>query len=91
MRVNVDRKINVCNNVDRKINVILNLTMFHSDRLKRWAVVRLLANMQRVTIAQFAKESDADGYAKALHRLEPTAKIIVIFEPDHASREDDLQ
>jgi hypothetical protein len=55
--------------------------MSYSDRLKRWAVIRLLSNMQRVTIARFVKESDADGYAQVLRRMEPTAKFIVVFDP----------
>jgi hypothetical protein len=54
--------------------------MTYSDRLKRWTVVRLLAKMQRVTVARFVKESDADGFAQALRRLEPQAKFIVVFD-----------
>ena len=54
--------------------------MTYGDRLKRWAVVRLLANMQRVTVARFVKESDADGFAQALRRLEPQTKFIVVFD-----------
>ena len=55
--------------------------MPYGDRLKRWAVVRLLAKMQRVTVARFVKASDADGFAQALRRLEPHAKFIVVFDP----------
>ncbi|PSB26544.1 hypothetical protein C7B82_19540 [Stenomitos frigidus ULC18] len=55
--------------------------MTYSDRLKRWAVVRLLAKMRRVTVARFVKESDADGFAHALRRLEPQATFIVVFDP----------
>lgn len=63
--------------------------MTYSDRLKRWAVVRLLANMQRVTVARFVKESDADGFTQALRRLEPHAKFIVVFEPENEQHGDD--
>jgi len=55
--------------------------MSYSDRLRRWAVFRLLENMQRVTVVRCVNESDADGYVHVLRRLEPTAKFIVVFDP----------
>lgn len=55
--------------------------MTYGDRLKRWAVVRLLAKVQRVTVARFVKESDAAGFAQALHRLEPESRFTVVFDP----------
>ncbi|OUC13378.1 MAG: hypothetical protein B0A82_18025 [Alkalinema sp. CACIAM 70d] len=55
--------------------------MTYRDRITRWIVVRLLPNMQRVTIARFAKASDADGYAQALRRLAPNQQFIVLFDP----------
>ncbi|MBW4694536.1 MAG: hypothetical protein KME27_22540 [Lyngbya sp. HA4199-MV5] len=63
--------------------------MTYGDRLKRWAVVRLLANMQRVTVARFVKESDADGFAQALRRLEPHVKFIVVFDLGEQKQEGD--
>ncbi|NJO41347.1 MAG: hypothetical protein HC769_06480 [Cyanobacteria bacterium CRU_2_1] len=54
--------------------------MTYADRLNHWAVVRLLPNLQRVTIARFHKRSDADGYAQALRRLIPDATFIVLFD-----------
>lgn len=56
------------------------IIMTYGDRLKRWAVIRLLPNMQRVTVARFVKRSDADGYAQALCRLEPNAQLSVVFD-----------
>lgn len=57
--------------------------MSYGDRLKRWAVVRLLANMQRVTVARCVTESDADGYAQVFRRLMPNATFVVVFDsPD---------
>ena len=55
--------------------------MPYSARLNPWAVVRLLPNCQRVTIARHRSESDAAGYCRILHRLEPQADLIVIFDP----------
>ncbi|NJO41353.1 MAG: hypothetical protein HC769_06440 [Cyanobacteria bacterium CRU_2_1] len=54
--------------------------MTYANRLNHWAVVRLLPNLQRVTIARFHKRSDADGYVQALRRLIPDATFIVVFD-----------
>lgn len=62
--------------------------MPYVDRIRRWAVVRLLPNMQRVTVARFVKESDADGYAVALRRLDPTATVIVVFDAEGLAEDD---
>ncbi|KAM3093460.1 hypothetical protein ACKFKG_18770 [Phormidesmis sp. 146-35] len=53
----------------------------YGDRLRRWAVIRLLENMQRITVAHCTSESDADGYAKLFRRLIPNATFIVVFDP----------
>ncbi len=55
--------------------------MSYGKRLQSWAVIRLLKDMQRITICRFRKESDADGYAKALRQLTPGGKFLVIFDP----------
>ncbi|MBE9180662.1 hypothetical protein IQ268_19050 [Oculatella sp. LEGE 06141] len=55
--------------------------MTYGDRLrKRWAVVRLLPNMQRVDVGWFYQYSDADGYAKTLRRLDPEFQFEVVFD-----------
>ena len=53
--------------------------MPYSARLNPWAVVRLLPNCQRVTIARHRSESDAAGYCRILHRLEPQADLISCY------------
>lgn len=55
--------------------------MPYRERLKPWAVVRLLPNFQRVTVARCRNESDASGYCQILRRLDPEAELIVIFDP----------
>ena len=55
--------------------------MSYRERLQSWAVIRLLKDMQRTTVCRFRKESDADGYAKALRQLIPDGKFIVMFDP----------
>lgn len=60
--------------------------MPYRDRLNRWLVVRLLPNLQRMTVAGFYKRSDAEGYLKAVRRLNPTAQFEIVF---NAEREED--
>jgi hypothetical protein len=62
--------------------------MTYGDRLrKRWAVVRLLPQMQRVDVGWFYKYSDAQGYAKLLHRLDPQFQFEVVFDAAMTERQ----
>lgn len=56
--------------------------MAYERRLKRWIVVRLLADRQRLDVARFYKHADAEGHLQALRRLNPEARYTVIFDPD---------
>ncbi|MGL5064800.1 MAG: hypothetical protein ACRC62_32880 [Microcoleus sp.] len=56
--------------------------MPYKDRLNKWLVVRLLPNMQRITVAQFFKHSDADGYLRIIRQLIPNAQFVVVFNAD---------
>lgn len=56
--------------------------MPYKDRLERWVVVRLLPNMQRITVARCVRESDADGYVQIMRRLVPEAQFVLMFEPE---------
>jgi hypothetical protein len=67
----------------------LRSSMRYGDRLRRWAVVRLLDDMQRITVARCVKESDADGYAHIFRRLIPNATFIVIFDPEDFENQED--
>jgi len=58
--------------------------MRYRDRLQRWLVVRLLPNMQRVTIAAFYHRSDAEGYVQAMRRLIPEGAFVVVFNAKSA-------
>ena len=49
-------------------------------RLSPWIIVRLLPNMQRVTVGRFRTRSDADGHLRILQRLIPTAEMVVVFD-----------
>ncbi len=54
--------------------------MSYRHRLKAWAIVRLLPQMQRVTIARYKSKSDALGHVETLRRLQPSAQYRVIFD-----------
>ena len=58
------------------------LIMPYKERLNPWVLVRLLPNMQRLTVGQFRTRSDADGDLEILRRLIPHGKFVVIFNPD---------
>jgi len=55
--------------------------MSYGESLQCWAVIRLLPNMQRITMHRFRKESDADGWLKVLRRCIPEGNFVVIFDP----------
>jgi hypothetical protein len=56
--------------------------MPYKERLNPWVLVRLLPNMQRITVGQFRNRSDADGHLQILGRLIPQAKFVVMFNAD---------
>jgi len=56
--------------------------MPYRERLHPWVLVRLLPNMQRLTVGQFRTRSDADGHLQILRRLIPNAKFVVMFNAD---------
>ncbi|MEH2250838.1 hypothetical protein [Nostoc sp.] len=47
--------------------------------------MRLLANMQRVVVARFRTQSDADGYLRVIKRLIPDGKFLVVFDDNTKS------
>jgi len=51
-----------------------------NKRLSPWVIVRLLPNMQRVTVGRFRNRSDADGHWQVLRRLLPDVQMIVMFD-----------
>ncbi|MBE9125986.1 MULTISPECIES: hypothetical protein [unclassified Coleofasciculus] len=46
-----------------------------------WAIVRLLSNAQRYTVARFYNRQDADDHQRTLSRFMPGAEFVVIFDP----------
>jgi len=56
--------------------------MPYKDRLNKWLVVRLLPNMQRITVAHFFRHSDADGYLRIVRQLIPNAQFVIVFNAE---------
>lgn len=62
--------------------------MTYGDRLrKRWVVVRLLPNLQRVDVAWFYNYSDAEGYAATMRQIAPTFPFQVMFDQGQRERQ----
>ena len=55
--------------------------MTYHEQLHPWCIIHLLPKMQRSTIGRFRRRIDAEAHLQVLHRLEPTAKYEVIFDP----------
>jgi hypothetical protein len=50
--------------------------------LNRWIVVRLLPKMQRIVIARFCTQTDAEDYLKIVRQLIPDGEFLVMFDDD---------
>ena len=55
--------------------------MTYHQQLHPWYIIRLLPQMQRLVVARFRRRNDAEAHLQVLHRLEPTAKYEIIFDP----------
>jgi hypothetical protein len=65
---------------ERNDSALENHSVTYRDRLQCWAIVRLLPNMQRVTVNRFYRRADADGHLQFLQRQIPTGKFEVMFD-----------
>lgn len=54
--------------------------MAYNDRLKPWAVVRLLPTLQGVTISRFKSRSDAEGHLQVFRQRVPNCRFEVVFD-----------
>jgi hypothetical protein len=51
------------------------------DSNRPWAIVRLLPDCQRYTVARFFNRTDADDHKRTLNRFMPGASFEVVFDP----------
>jgi hypothetical protein len=52
----------------------------YRDRLKRWAIARLLSHQQPVIVARFRKRSDAEGHLQFLRQQIPDGTFTILFD-----------
>lgn len=67
--------------VDSPVQKSIVADVSYRDRLQHWAIIRLLPNMQRITVARFRKRSDADGHLRFLQQHITQATFLVVFDP----------
>lgn len=63
--------------------------MNYGDRLKYWAIARLLPNNQWMIIARFRSRSNAAGHLAFLQRHLPQMQFRVVFEIAESELRDD--
>ena len=54
--------------------------MTYTESLKPWVVVRLLPNLQSVTVGRYRSRSDADGHLHLLRQRVPNIEFKVVFD-----------
>jgi hypothetical protein len=52
----------------------------YRDRLSPWCIIRLLPNLQRVTVGRFRRRSDAEAQIRILRLMVPTATYTIVFD-----------
>jgi hypothetical protein len=59
------------------------------DFTRPWALVRLLPNAQRYTVARFFNRTDANDHLRFLNRFMPAASFEVVFDVPNPRERDD--
>lgn len=54
--------------------------MTYSERLKPWAVVRLLSSQHWAVVTRHQKRSDAEGFLRIYQRLFPQGRFEIVFD-----------
>jgi hypothetical protein len=60
------------------------------DYSRPWAIVRLLPDAQRYTVARFFNRQDAQDHRRFLHRYMPAAEFEVIFDVPNSQLNQDM-
>ena len=56
--------------------------MNYFDRLHPWCIVRLLPNVQRITVGRFRRRGDAEAHQSVLRQMLPQANFVIVFDID---------
>lgn len=54
--------------------------MSYRERLNPWTIVRVLPDVEPISVGRFRSRSDADGHLKFLRQQIPNASFEVIFD-----------
>lgn len=54
--------------------------MLYQERLKKWAVVRVISDSNPIILERFRSIADAEGHLKVLQNQMPHEKLMVIFD-----------
>lgn len=54
--------------------------MLYQERLKKWAVVRVISGSKPIILERFRSIADAEGHLKVLQNQMPHEKLMVIFD-----------
>jgi hypothetical protein len=60
------------------------------DYSRPWAIVRLLPDARRYTVARFFNRQDADDHRRFLNRFMPASEFEVIFDVPNSQLNDDI-
>lgn len=52
----------------------------YKNRLKRWAIARIIPNLKPEVMARFRSRSDADGHLDSFRQRFPSDKFLVVFD-----------
>jgi len=61
--------------------------MTYEERLKHWALVRLLPTQQWVVVGRFHRRSDAEGHCQFLQHRMPNESFKVVFDLPESDRD----
>jgi hypothetical protein len=54
--------------------------MSYRERLHPWSIVRLLPDVQRVTVARFRRRNEAEARLSFLQQRNPHENFVVVFD-----------
>lgn len=54
--------------------------MNYQEKLSPWTIVRVLPDLQKITVARFRRRGDAEGHLVILNRMMPLAEFAIEFE-----------
>ncbi len=54
--------------------------MSYQQKLSPWTIVRVLPDLQKITVARFRRRNEAEGHLIILNRMMPLAEFAIVFE-----------